>query len=67
MKHIVPLVLLLFTLTQNALATERTVRLDLPTMNCAMCPLTVKKALTRLQGVSRVDVSYEKKRSVGDF
>lgn len=45
----------------------QTVILDLPTMNCAMCPITVKKALTKVEGVSGVEVSYERKEAVVTF
>jgi mercuric ion binding protein len=33
-------------------------------MNCAACPITVKKALTRIAGVNEVDVDLEKWRAV---
>lgn len=39
----------------------------LPTMNCAMCPITVKKALTKVDGVSRAEVSYEDKEAMVTF
>ena len=46
-------VLMLFVTSLTAWAKPQTVTLDLPTMNCAMCPITVKKALTKVDGVSR--------------
>jgi mercuric ion binding protein len=36
-------------------------------MNCAACPITVKKAIAKVDGVSRVDVSYEKRQAVVTF
>lgn len=36
-------------------------------MNCAMCPITVKKALTKIEGVTKVEVSYEQKQAVVTF
>lgn len=51
----------------NAWAGPRTVALDLPTMNCAMCSITVKKALGRVDGVVRAEVSYEKKQALVTF
>lgn len=48
-------------------AKPQTITLDLPTMNCAMCPITVKKALTRVEGVTKAKVSYEKKQAVVSF
>lgn len=58
----------LFFLTGHpAWAAPQTVSLDLPTMNCAMCPITVKKALNKVEGVTAVDISYEKKEAVVTF
>jgi mercuric ion binding protein len=50
-----------------ARAEPQTVTLHLPTMNCAMCPITVKKALTGVEGVSKAEVSYDKKTAVVTF
>jgi len=33
-------------------------------MYCETCPITVKKALSRVPGVSKVAVSFEKKEAV---
>ena len=38
-------------------ATTQTVTLSVPGMNCATCPITVKKALTKVSGVSKTDVN----------
>lgn len=59
---------LLLTIVSLAVwAKPQTVTLDLPTMNCAMCPITVKKALNKVDGVTEADVSYEKKQAVVTF
>ena len=50
-----------------AWAKPQTVTLDLPTMNCAMCPITVKLALKNLEGVTEADVSYQNKRAQVSF
>ena len=42
----------------------KTVALDVPSMYCEACPITVKKALSRVSGVSEVRVSFEKKEAV---
>ena len=43
-----------------ALAGElKTITLDVEKMTCNMCPITVKKALKELDGVSEVDTKYE--------
>lgn len=49
------------------LAKPQMVTLDLPTMNCAMCPITIKKALTQVEGVITVEVSYKRKRALVTF
>ncbi len=63
-------ILITFTLLLASLsvwAKPQIVTLDLPSMNCAMCPITVKKALTKVEGVSSAEVSYEKKEAVVTF
>lgn len=42
-------------------AATKTVTLSVPGMTCAACPITVKTALTRVAGVSKVDVAFEKR------
>jgi mercuric ion binding protein len=48
-------------------AAPKTVALDVPGMICELCPLTVRKALQKVQGVEKVAVSYEKKEAVVTF
>ncbi|MBX3602354.1 MAG: mercury resistance system periplasmic binding protein MerP [Rubrivivax sp.] len=48
-------------------ASPQTVTLDVPGMTCAACPITVKKAISKVDGVSKVDVSYEKRQAVVTF
>ena len=36
-------------------------------MYCALCPITVKKALTKVTGVTQVDVDLDKKQAVVTF
>lgn len=44
-----------------ALAATRTVMLNVPTMTCPICPITVKKALRAVPGVDRVNVKYARR------
>jgi len=37
--------------------------LDVPSMNCSLCPLTVHKALERVPGVIEARATYEPKRA----
>lgn len=45
----------------------QTLTLDLPTMNCAVCPITVKKSLIDVDGVTSAEVSYQNKQAVVTF
>jgi mercuric ion binding protein len=40
-------------------AATQTVTLSVPGMNCATCPITVKKALTQVSGVSEAKVTFD--------
>lgn len=46
-----------------ASAAERTVTLAVDKMYCALCPLTVTKAIERVDGVATVEVSFERKEA----
>ena len=58
---------LLLAAALPALAATKTVKLSIPSMTCPVCPVTVKKALNAVPGVSRVDVSFAKKDAVVAF
>jgi mercuric ion binding protein len=49
--------LLVFSL--SAFAKEQRVVLSVPTMNCVTCPITVKKALQKVDGVIKAEVVFE--------
>ena len=67
MKKLAALLILTATLATPAWAAMKTVTLSVPGMTCAACPITVKKALTRVDGVQKVAVSYEKLEAVVTF
>lgn len=48
-------------------AAPRTVVLDVRGMTCITCPITVKKALSRVEGVETVDVDFKQKRATVTF
>ncbi len=48
-------------------AATQTVTLFVPGMTCAACPITVKKALSKVEGVSRIDVASKKREVVVTF
>ena len=54
-------------LASAAWASPKTVTLNVPGMTCEACPITVKKALQKVPGVSKIDVQYEKKQVVVTF
>ena len=66
-KKLILASILAFTFTDAAFAAVRTVTLSVPGMYCAVCPITVRKALEKVRGVSRVNVSFEKKEAVVTF
>jgi len=63
----IPLAALLAVLASPAFAAQQTVTLAVPGMSCAACPITVKKALTRVDGVIRAEVDYDKRQAVVTF
>jgi len=68
MKALRALAFATFTLTASAgFAESRTVTLSIPGMNCDLCPITIKKAVSKVPGVSSVDASYERKQAVVTF
>ncbi|MDM8349492.1 mercury resistance system periplasmic binding protein MerP [Pseudomonas sp. sp1636] len=48
-------------------AATQTVTLAVPGMTCAACPFTVKKALTKVEGVSKAEVSYANREAIVTF
>ncbi|MDP3330998.1 MAG: mercury resistance system periplasmic binding protein MerP [Methylococcaceae bacterium] len=61
------LFLALVVITGVALAASRKVTLDVQNMTCAVCPITVKKALERIAGVQQVTVDYPSKTATVQF
>ena len=48
-------------------AGTQTVTLSVPGMTCAACPITVKKALSKVDGVARIDVNLDRREAVVTF
>lgn len=67
MKKLFLTATLLLGLGSTAMAANQTVTLSVPDMYCAVCPITVKKALNGVKGVSKVDVDYDKKQVTVSF
>ncbi|MFO1177031.1 MAG: mercury resistance system periplasmic binding protein MerP [Ottowia sp.] len=51
----------------QAWSATREVRLAVPGMTCAACPITVKKALSKVKGVQKVDVDYAQRQATVTF
>ena len=49
----------LATLGAAAWSAPKTVTLSVPTMDCPVCPITVKKALVKVSGVSQATVNFD--------
>lgn len=54
----------LASLSNPLFAAQKTVTLGVPGMTCAACPITVKKAITRVPGVSKTEVDYDQRQAV---
>lgn len=48
-------------------ATPRTAVLDVQNMTCNLCPVTVKKSLERVPGVSQAQIDFAKKTATVAF
>ena len=67
MKLLRATMLLAALASPTAFAETKTVTLSVPGMNCDLCPLTIKKAISKVAGVTSVEASYEKKQAVVTF
>ena len=67
MKKLAALMALTATLATPAWAAIKTVTLSVPGMTCPACPITVKKALSKVEGVSQVDVHFDEREAVVTF
>ena len=57
----------LVVIASTAWGSPKTVSLSVPTMDCPVCPITVKQALTKIPGVTRAEVSFEKRQATVTF
>lgn len=48
-------------------AASQTVTLSVPGMTCAACPITVKRALSRVEGVSALKLNVENREAIVTF
>ncbi len=59
--------LALLVATTPAWAAPQTVTLSVKGMTCAACPITVKKALSKVDGVSNIDIQFEQREAIVTF
>ena len=64
MKKLAAIIAVATVLSAPAYAATKTVTLSVSNMTCAACPITVKKALSKVDGVEKTEVSYENKEAV---
>lgn len=55
------------TMVSPALAASQTVTLSVPGMTCAACPITVKKALSKVEGVTKTAVNFGEREAIVTF
>lgn len=67
MKHFAIALVIGAALASHAYASPQTVVLSVPGMNCPSCPVTVKTALKKVDGVSDIDVAYKQKEVTVTF
>lgn len=67
MKKLATLLALATTLSAPAWAATRTAALAVPGMTCETCPITIKKALSKIAGVEKITVSFEKREAIVTF
>src|SRR6266436_6462459 len=67
LKNWIAAVVAMLVSVAPAWASPKTVTLNVSGMTCEACPVTVKKALQKVPGVSNIDVQYEKKQVVVTF
>ncbi len=60
-------VIIALVLVGPAWASPQMVTLNVSGMTCEACPITVKKALEKVPGVSKVEVRFEKKQVLVTF
>ena len=58
---------IVFMIAVPGCADTQSVTLSVPGMSCPACPITVKRALTRVDGVIEVEVSFERREAVVTF
>ncbi len=67
MRELITVLALSVALSVPAWAATQTVTLSVTGMTCKACPITIKKALNKVEGVEAIEVSLEKKEALVTF
>ncbi len=67
MKKLIGTILATLAISTPVWAATKTVTLSVPGMTCEACPITVKHALAKVEGVSKTDVQFEKREAKVTF
>ena len=67
MNKLITVIVLSAALSAPVWAATQTVTLSVTGMTCAACPITIKKALNKVDGVENIEVSLEKKEALVTF
>lgn len=67
MNKLITVLALSVALSASAWAATQTVTLSVTGMTCAACPITIKKALNKVEGVETIEVNLEKKEALVTF
>lgn len=67
MKTLIALAVALLVLANPAWAGPQTITLTVSNMTCTTCPITVKRALTKVEGVSKAVIDFDKKQAMVTF
>ena len=65
MKYLIFLFLLLSAATASA--AEKTAKFSVPGMTCALCPITVRTAMSGVKGVNSVEADLDSKSATAVF
>ena len=67
MRHLIATALVMLMPLASLAAPPQTAVLDVQNMTCGLCPVTVKKSLEKVAGVSQAQIDFAKKTATVTF
>lgn len=67
MNKVLTAIVLAAGFSSSAWSASQTVTLLVPGMTCSACPITVKHALNKVEGVEKIDVRFRSREAVITF